>query len=226
MYKRILAPCLTVTAFSAAVALYNSTHSLPSKHCSKIKLCPQPQWAEPPGLKGCESLVGRHVNVYLWPASACFGELLGLFLGTAVAVMICCSEAVLHASIHDMCPRQRLQCMCSVHHSHDAPHAAGLRAEPAAGLPHQRQLLAPGGGAPGMPGHSPPSLLPAPQTPRTLGPSLHARILCACIRPSSHSLPCVNGGVNRCRQQRCQECASCCCRCGGSWSVMRGSGSA
>ncbi|CAK0786818.1 hypothetical protein CVIRNUC_010032 [Coccomyxa viridis] len=29
VYKRILAPCLTVTAFSAAVALYNSTHSLP-----------------------------------------------------------------------------------------------------------------------------------------------------------------------------------------------------
>ena len=34
VYKRILAPCLTVTAFAAAVALYNSTHSLPSKHCS------------------------------------------------------------------------------------------------------------------------------------------------------------------------------------------------
>lgn len=57
MYKRILAPCLTVTAFSAAVALYNSTHSLPSKHCSKIKLCPQPQWAEPPGLKAVSLLL-------------------------------------------------------------------------------------------------------------------------------------------------------------------------
>ncbi len=31
VYKRILAPCLTVTAFSALVALYNSTHTLPSK---------------------------------------------------------------------------------------------------------------------------------------------------------------------------------------------------
>ncbi|CAL5222221.1 g4553 [Coccomyxa viridis] len=29
VYKRILAPCLTVTAFSALVALYNSTHTLP-----------------------------------------------------------------------------------------------------------------------------------------------------------------------------------------------------
>ena len=34
VYKRILAPCLTVTAFAAGVALYNSTHSLPSKQRS------------------------------------------------------------------------------------------------------------------------------------------------------------------------------------------------
>ena len=31
VYKRILAPCLTVTAFSALIALYNSTHTLPSE---------------------------------------------------------------------------------------------------------------------------------------------------------------------------------------------------
>ena len=31
VYKRILAPCLTVTTFSALVALYNSTHTLPSE---------------------------------------------------------------------------------------------------------------------------------------------------------------------------------------------------
>ena len=39
VYKRILAPCLTVTAFSAVVALYNSTHSLPSegsRPCSDV----------------------------------------------------------------------------------------------------------------------------------------------------------------------------------------------
>ena len=47
VYKRILAPCLTVTAFSALVALYNSTHTLPSKSPRQVS---------------ADSVDARHIN--------------------------------------------------------------------------------------------------------------------------------------------------------------------
>ena len=107
--------------------------------------------------------------------------------GMANTVLMHCSKIVLHAGAYNMFTRQWQPCVCSVHHSHDAPHAAGLCAEPAAGVPHKRKLLAPGGGAPGVTRKS--SLLPALQTSHTLGSCLIPAVCVnACATPVTYCL--------------------------------------
>ena len=100
------------------------------------------------------------------------------YLGRAMSGLSCRWKAYPHAGIREHVHEVRASVRCSVHHSHDATHAAGLCAEPAAGFPHERQLFTPGGGTPGMTGNCALSIARFPDISH-LGSSPWTRSLCA-----------------------------------------------
>lgn len=189
MYKRILAPCLTVTAFSAAVALYNSTHSLPSK-------------ARVSALKSLLQDWSHDVPIFLALSQQCC-----LANSELLKYSTPCSQHS-HAESNGPMNAVKRCLLCSVHNSDDPTHAAGLCAEPAASLPDKRQLCQAGRGAQGKPlllfdpllGLDAQCTLPCTQLrmaslhPLTLG--CRVRALCCAVMPDAAAF--LSGGLWPC----------------------------
>ena len=164
VYKRILAPCLTVTAFSALVALYNSTHTLPSKApCSPCFTSTIRQGAScmpslRPASPGGPALVALYNSTRTLPSESqrpcltchsrpqpgcCMSRLMETLMARDFLWQL---SPYSRPSAEGTCQTSQGHshlhgvCTCSVHNCHNTAHLAGLSAEPAAGVSDQCQL--------------------------------------------------------------------------------------